>query len=115
MAITAAHRRFTPEMDAAIRSGYASRTRVADIAEQAGVSRNAVIGRARRLGLSRPRGTEVLVIDRDFVATQLKALEDATAAYHAAKRRVDTLRGYLASIGREDMLLPLSRPSPEKD
>lgn len=42
----------TPETDAVIRSGYAVNRRVADIAADLGVTRNVVIGRARRLGLA---------------------------------------------------------------
>lgn len=42
----------TPETDAVIRGGYAVNRKVAEIAAELGVTRNVVIGRARRLGLA---------------------------------------------------------------
>jgi hypothetical protein len=44
--------------DAAIIAGYAANRRVRDIAADLGVTRNVVIGRARRLGLSDPSRLE---------------------------------------------------------
>jgi len=40
--------------DAVIIAGYAANRRVADIAAELGVTRNTVIGRAKRLGLADP-------------------------------------------------------------
>jgi hypothetical protein len=101
-----AHRIFSPEMDAAIRAGYSSCTRVAAIAKQLGLTRNAVIGRARRLGLSMPANTKVIVIDREFVAAELANLATAQATYQTAKTRVDALRALLINQGRQDWLAP---------
>lgn len=99
----------TSATDEIIRSGYSSKVKVADIARRVGLSRNAVIGRARRLGISRPRKAvevEVMVIDRAFVAAELAALESAAIAYTNTKNRVEAMRRYLVCIGREDMLAP---------
>lgn len=46
--------KWTPEMDDVVRAAYATRTRLALVAEELGVTRKAVIGRARRLGLCQP-------------------------------------------------------------
>ncbi len=48
--------------DAAIREAYSRRTRLADVAEKIGVSRSALIGRARRLGLCKPREVALLEV-----------------------------------------------------
>lgn len=45
---------WTDEMDEVVRAAYRDRIRLAEVAQKLGVSRNAIIGRARRLGLSRP-------------------------------------------------------------
>lgn len=44
--------------DAVIIAGYAANRRVADIAAELGVTRNVIIGRARRLGLNDPARLE---------------------------------------------------------
>jgi hypothetical protein len=46
--------KWTLEMDDAVREAYATRTRLAEVAERLGVTRLAVIGRARVLGLCQP-------------------------------------------------------------
>jgi hypothetical protein len=51
--------RHTPATDAIIRQGYADGILVIDIAETLGVTRNVVIGRARRLGLTQSGRSEI--------------------------------------------------------
>ncbi len=46
--------KWTPAMDDIVREAYKNRTRLRDVADQLGVSRNAVIHRAFRLNLSKP-------------------------------------------------------------
>lgn len=53
-------RKWTIEMDDVVREAYASRTRLAEVAEKLGVTRHAVIGRARVLGLCKPVDTVLL-------------------------------------------------------
>lgn len=47
-------RRWSPDDDAAVRDGWSRGLTTAAIAREIGVSKNAIIGRAHRLGLSRP-------------------------------------------------------------
>jgi hypothetical protein len=53
---------WTDDMDDVVREAYRDRTRLAEVAQRLGVSRNAVIGRARRLGLNRPVAAVTLEI-----------------------------------------------------
>ena len=46
--------RWTDEMDEVVRKAYRDRERLADVAVRLGVTRNAVSGRAWKLGLTRP-------------------------------------------------------------
>lgn len=64
------------ENDEAIRAGYAANRRVSDIAADLGVTRNAVIGRARRLGLCDPRRLDH-AIDAGYGAAALRAWHQA--------------------------------------
>lgn len=46
--------KWTPEMDEIVTEAYRNRTRLAVIADQLGVTRNAITSRAFKLGLSKP-------------------------------------------------------------
>jgi hypothetical protein len=81
-------RRYTAEQDRRIRDGYAINELVANIAADLGVTKNAIIGRARRLGLcdqsrSADNGKKIsaLAIERwqdpEFREVGLRALEVA--------------------------------------
>jgi hypothetical protein len=61
--------------DAMVREAYDKRIRLAEVAEKIGVSRNAVIGRARRLGLSKPCSIAYLeVAQQDWRREQMKEI-----------------------------------------
>jgi hypothetical protein len=64
---------WSEEHDAIVREAYDQRIRLADVAEKIGVSRNAVIGRARRIGLCKPGEVALLeVAQKDWRKEQLK-------------------------------------------
>lgn len=89
----------TSETDAIIRDGYAANRRVADIANEMGVSRSVVIGRAFRLGLSDP--------DRHRIAMRNLQTDPVFAARHRiAMRKLHADPAFAAKRGRLPKGLP---------
>lgn len=61
--------------DAMIREAYDKRIRLAEVAQKIGVSRSALIGRARRMGLCKPCSIAYLeVAQQDWRKEQLKEM-----------------------------------------
>lgn len=61
--------------DAIVREAYDKRIRLAEVAERLGVTRSAIIGRARRLGLCKPCSIAYLeVAQQDWRKKQLKEI-----------------------------------------
>jgi GcrA cell cycle regulator len=109
-----AHATWTTERVALLKNGIAAGLSCAQIAREIGVSRNAVIGKANRLGLSRVKSATAAVLrDARYAGssgrgrTQRAGVPNGARTRHAASQR--TLRAVWA---KPESFLDLEAPQP---
>jgi hypothetical protein len=99
MSNTSSSFKHTAESDARIRQGYAREERVSAIARALGVSRNVVIGRANRIGLSEAgRQSRSPFTGKQTPAGKARALEKLKAFHRDHERHSAWIQSMRASL-----------------